>query len=387
MMDNLDDIKEHYTGAVVLLAFLMVIGFIGNLHVLFVYTFRLKPSNHGIYILFLSVQDVIACSLHIPEKIYVYNNFWTYGSEFICRFHVFSSTFILTAAAFTLLLIAADRYRKICCPLGWQIKRRIAKLLCITVLISACLCSWPHLVLNVPKTIELNNRTITVCGTVDGYRKYQQYHLIVMATIFLGSLCILTCLYVLILKSTAKYYSRVKLNTKGTEKYPKGISKTSEAQDEYESNEIMTLPEAGFMKLCDDGKPQDNFNFDPNAKEPKLSNCNDRPTCMEKCNVGSKRTSRSKKTTTVFILITVLYFISYFPYIAVQAFLVYGLLTPSLTSRIVVSIVNSFVFINSVVNCFIYSCFDRRFRHEIVVMYKTLWHMCKHEQTFRKSYS
>ncbi|XP_053388476.1 neuropeptide Y receptor type 1-like [Mercenaria mercenaria] len=370
MMVYLDEIKP----ALVLPVFLMVTGFIGNLHVLFVYTFRLKPSNHGIYIRFLSVQDTIACVLLIPTQIYIFSNLWTYGNEFTCRIYSFGSSLIHTATASTLLLIATDRYRKICCPLGWQIKRRIAKLLCIIVLIFGCFISLPFLVLIEPKTRELNNVTTTRCG--DRSMKYEQYYLITMATICVGLLCILICLYVLIFKSAPKYYLRV--NIKDTEKNTQGTNKSSEAQEEYASREIMTPPGEDIMQPSDYRKPQDNFNFDPNAKEQQSTNCNTRQTCTENCNVDSKRSNRAKKMITLFILITVLYFISYIPFLAGRIFRSHELLTPSLTTGIVYTVLQLSIFINSAANCFIYSCFDTRFRNEIGLMYKTLRYKFKH---------
>ncbi|XP_045187682.2 trace amine-associated receptor 3-like [Mercenaria mercenaria] len=380
-MENFNDLNaDRLTGAVALLSFLMVTGFIGNLHVLFVYTFRLKPSNHGIYILFLSVQDIIACALLIPLRIYVYINLWTHGNDFTCRFESFLMCLILTASAFTLLLVATDRYRKICCPLGWQIKRRIAKLLCVIVLISACLCSWPVLVLNEPKTIELNNVTITMCGTVDGYMEYQLYHRIIMAAIFFGSLCILTGLYVLIIKAAAKYFSRDIVN--GTDQCSKGAHNAFKEQDEYGSKESLIPHEQNIIKPCKDGKPQDNLRVSTKTTRQNTADCTTSPARTEKCNIGPNRTNRSRKTTTIFILITVFYFISYIPFISLDIFLVHGLLTSStslsMAGFVAIHIISSCVFINCVANCFIYSCFDTRFRNEIGVMYKMLWYACKH---------
>jgi hypothetical protein len=46
---NYEEAKQ-YIGGVVFVSIIMIIGIIGNLHVLYVYSFRMKPSNHRIFI-------------------------------------------------------------------------------------------------------------------------------------------------------------------------------------------------------------------------------------------------------------------------------------------------------------------------------------------------
>ena len=101
--------SENLIPGVVLMVLLMVVGFFGNLHVLYVYTFRVKTTNHGIYIIFLSVQDICACTILIPLRVYMYNNLWTHGNDFTCRFESFMMCLILSGSAFTLVLVAVDR--------------------------------------------------------------------------------------------------------------------------------------------------------------------------------------------------------------------------------------------------------------------------------------
>jgi hypothetical protein len=52
---NYEESKQHM-GGVVFVSILMIFGIIGNLHVLFVYMFRMKPSNPRTCILTMSVH-------------------------------------------------------------------------------------------------------------------------------------------------------------------------------------------------------------------------------------------------------------------------------------------------------------------------------------------
>ncbi|KAK3598539.1 hypothetical protein CHS0354_005820 [Potamilus streckersoni] len=61
-----DAIAKTHIGGAVFVGILMLIGFVGNLHVLLIYSFRTKPSNHRIFILCLGVLDMVTCSIGMP---------------------------------------------------------------------------------------------------------------------------------------------------------------------------------------------------------------------------------------------------------------------------------------------------------------------------------
>lgn len=62
---NTDETKQYY-GAIVLLSIFLVFGVVGNIHVLFVYAFRMKRSNQRVFILVIAVLDMLSCVLGIP---------------------------------------------------------------------------------------------------------------------------------------------------------------------------------------------------------------------------------------------------------------------------------------------------------------------------------
>lgn len=120
---------KQYVGGIIFVTIIMIIGIIGNLHVLFVYTFRMKPSNHRIFILSLAVLDMITCTVGMPFIIVDLRNPLTFTMISACKVLRFLNYFICISSALILTIIAIDRYRKICVSLGKQISRQIAKIL------------------------------------------------------------------------------------------------------------------------------------------------------------------------------------------------------------------------------------------------------------------
>ena len=108
---NQEEAKQ-YVGGIIFVTIVMIIGIIGNLHVLFVYTFRIKPSNHRIFILSLAVLDMITCIVGMPFIIVDLRNPLTFTMVSACKVLRFVNYFICTSSALILTVIAIDRYVK-----------------------------------------------------------------------------------------------------------------------------------------------------------------------------------------------------------------------------------------------------------------------------------
>ncbi|XP_060582069.1 neuropeptide Y receptor type 6-like [Ruditapes philippinarum] len=364
--------SESFIPAVIILSCVMVVGFVGNLHVIFVYAFRLKPTNHGFFIIVLSIYDISACTVLIPFMIYMYINPWTYGSVFMCRISRFMMGLIFDGSILTLLLVAVYRYRKICRPHGWQIKNRVAKLLCFISAISACVCSCPLIVFSEVSTHSLGNKTFTVCGAVEGTIKYGLYYYIFLALMAFVSLCALVSLYACILKAASILHAKesygdvnksgvtglkhIKLNVLNRHKeLPTSCSK------------IIVSPEVGYNQDNIEGKTRDN--------SETLATCSANQIKTETTYDNLLRRNRIRQITLAFILVTVFFCISYIPFLSLQIVMKQRQMSSSyltIDSYIAIRITMTCIYINSMVNCFIYSCFDRQFRQEIGMLYKTL---------------
>lgn len=105
---NKEEAKQ-YIGGVVFVSLLMTLGIIGNLHVLIIYTFRMKRSNPRTFILFLTALDFITCTVGMPFVVIDLRNPLTFTLIPACKILRFVNYFVCSSSAFILLVIAIDR--------------------------------------------------------------------------------------------------------------------------------------------------------------------------------------------------------------------------------------------------------------------------------------
>ncbi|KAH3851329.1 hypothetical protein DPMN_093809 [Dreissena polymorpha] len=101
---------KQYVGGVVFVALLMTAGIFGNLHVLYVYVFRMKSSNHRVFILTLAILDFITCVVGMPFILVDLRNPLTFTPVAACKILRFVNYFITGSSAGLLIVIAVDRY-------------------------------------------------------------------------------------------------------------------------------------------------------------------------------------------------------------------------------------------------------------------------------------
>ncbi|KAH9523305.1 hypothetical protein Btru_066343 [Bulinus truncatus] len=121
----------------------IIVGLIGNTLAVYIFSFRLKSGTQNILIVYLAVFDLLTCSLAVPfEMTDLVFSAW-YPSLAGCKLMRFTNTFCTAGSIFTLIIIAVDRYRKICRPLKKQMSARDVKLSLIPVLVCATIYSVP----------------------------------------------------------------------------------------------------------------------------------------------------------------------------------------------------------------------------------------------------
>jgi hypothetical protein len=187
------------------LVILSVTGFIGNALVCFIYGRVYKISNSRTFILSLAVVDLLTCTIGIPMEIATLLDQYQFESPWTCKISRFTNIFTTITSAIVLVLIAMDRYRKICRSLEWQITNKHSKILCLTSVAAGMVLSWPALPLYGIKTTYLVlsstvNGTSSECSIDDSSKNtslplvYEALHTLV----FLVGVFSLVILYVLI---------------------------------------------------------------------------------------------------------------------------------------------------------------------------------------------
>ena len=158
-----------------------VFGFLGNLMILHVFLFHYKMCNFKYFVLCLGCVDTISTVTTMPGEIVTHTFWFVYPLPTVCKIKSFFNMFTVCGSAFGLLIISVDRFRKICRPLDWQIKPKMAVILILVQFSIAFVIASPVPFFwgtNTYQTLYRGyNITVTVCEK-DAKFKYTQYPLV-----------------------------------------------------------------------------------------------------------------------------------------------------------------------------------------------------------------
>lgn len=258
------------------------------------------------------------------------------------------------------------RYRKICVPHGKQITGQGATLLSLLVLAFSLLTAWPAPILfgitSVP-TMEVNTNG-SRCSTLnkENYAKYQGYYNAGLLLILMLEFVVLVVMYTLIWRVIAKRG----LSGKKNKTCRAATSDVSEVTSEIHVITSKTMPTGSELISAKTlVEITDRVAVECDQKQAHICKTKDK----------SKDTLRANKTTLVFLLITLVFGLSYFPHLALKIIVYVDKDFVSRMSFPVSVFYNTIIwcfFINNVANCFIYGFFDVRFRREISMLYNRI---------------
>ena len=375
-----------YLGGTVLVCLLSGFGIIGNIHVLLIYTFRMKQSNHRIFILCLAILDSIMCMIGMPFVIINFRKPYIFYDSAICKILTFYNFFICLASACVLVVISVDRYRKICLPIGKQMTHTVAKVTCLAALGVSLLFAWPSIILYDSTPIATQNPNITgyECNVRAEMQVtlYPVYFHAILLIVAVCSFIVLVVLYGLI--------GRVIWNHRTFK------NKMDDINTESTNIKMTDIPglqaEANFHSGSTDSDEPCNSKGETTTstdKKPEENNSQDRIIRNRSESISvSKRRKRSsiqrslskfdktKRTTIMLFWITVVFFISYVPYFVLRiSSFIYTDWYPSMSysAKVIYNTVLWCVFVNNMANSIIYGFCDRRFRKEVTKGYSVLF--------------
>ncbi|XP_046574625.1 orexin/Hypocretin receptor type 1-like [Haliotis rubra] len=195
---------------ILFLAMLMITGVLGNSLVCYVYLVKLKQGTTRYFILALAVYDLVNCCVCIPGEIADMSHNYTFGGNGLCKIMRLLLSFTSYSSVTVLLLVAFDRYRKICQPFHKQTSPRFARIAITVCSLSAFVVSLPNVALYGSRTISTSDGHVngSDCTTADEYIR-TPYPLIfngVEFIVFIISTISLTVLYFLIWKRIARQH-------------------------------------------------------------------------------------------------------------------------------------------------------------------------------------
>ena len=199
---------QTYIGGIVLTSVLVIIGILGNVHVLIVFGFKMKSSNHTTFILCLGIVDTIACSVGMPLTILDLTRPFTFHDDISCKIGQLVNYFMSASSALILLTITVDRYRKICHSMSRQLSNCMAKIICAIIICLSFTLSMPTFFYFGRNTVQLEyaNITVTRCSTRSKYvaSRLPLIFNAVLAGLALTVFTVLTVLYTLIIRAINK---------------------------------------------------------------------------------------------------------------------------------------------------------------------------------------
>lgn len=187
---------------IIFVSTLMAVGLFGNILVIYVYRFRFRKSSSRTFVLCLAFLDTAACVFGMPFHIADMLHPYMFNSSAACKSLSFIMSVVVLASNFVLVLIASDRYQKICKPFQRPISDFGTRKACVILIFLGAIFAIPHLILYGQRSVEIgiNNITGTECFITDDYVNTLLpliYNGILML-IFVSSTIVLSTLYSLV---------------------------------------------------------------------------------------------------------------------------------------------------------------------------------------------
>ncbi|KAK3101529.1 hypothetical protein FSP39_004233 [Pinctada imbricata] len=171
-MTSYDPVTKGTLPTIIFVSILSVIGFIGNTHVLVIFIFKVKAkSTYTTYVIFLAFIDLLVSVIHMPGEIidlqYPYG-FWTSIS---CRLFRLNNFFLSTLSVIVLLVVAIDRYKRVCRTLRKQWSVSFSRKLLIGTIPMSLILTFPSVILFGNRSVDIDNTTtVQTCFINDEYK-------------------------------------------------------------------------------------------------------------------------------------------------------------------------------------------------------------------------
>lgn len=192
---------------IVYVAILMCLGLIGNIMVFAYYWRTARRSSTSLFIFVLAIFDFMACTISMPGEILDIRYYVMFENVFMCKLFKFVNHLTAGGSSLTLVIIAIDRYKRVCSPLRQQIQVKHALLACVVAVSLALLFSWPSLIFYAPTDVIIPilheiNHTVTGkdCSTTTKDENFSMYITIFNGIYLLIFLCFAVSVIVLYTK-------------------------------------------------------------------------------------------------------------------------------------------------------------------------------------------
>lgn len=301
----------------IFILFLSVVGIVGNAFVLNIFRKIQYDSTYKIFVFILAYFDLSTSIAHVMKEV---EQLWftSYDtSDIECRITYFTGYVVSSTSYAIIVVIAIERYRKICHPLKPQMSVSTAKRVCLACVGFACVSGLPFPFMTGNWYVTMEGRTTSQCliGNTGERKVWPFFYCLSSLTVSVIFAVIVTCLQVIIWK---------------------------------------TILAQKALKLREGQSFRHIKNQDATSKDER-----DARRAAENDNV---------KVTLTFCIITVLLIVSYFPHTMFNTYVAYKnyydpYVTIDRSTFVWFGLLQYFVAINIILNPFVYFLSDNRFRN------------------------
>lgn len=384
--ESYDPVDAGTSPAIAFLFVLMVIGTIANGHVFGIFLFRYnRKSTYVTFVLALAFIDLVVCVCDIPLEILDLMYPYDFYSEAGCKLFKLISATLSLSSIFTLALLSRERFKRVCYPLKPQwtntmCRRYIAGGMVLSLLISA-----PVLYVHGLRRVKVADGSIVHTCFFDDDADVDWnpplVHLSILYLIFV------VCLFILIISYTCigiSLYRRRSLLHQRDQPVQSSISYISTGAHTGSKN--LTLSDISDKDTFKMPSDRESTNSSPGSenikniadkrrseKDNKSSPAGQEMTGIQLVSTG-KKTKNSHRSTIIPFVITAIFIVVFLPYLILGVFLCLKenfKANMTTTELSLYRLAMRLIFVNNVVNCFVYGIFDSRFQTALKEVYRS----------------
>ena len=411
LIESAEDLNQrfadHMTIVIALLAFLAPVGTIGNITVLIVYSTSktYKDTNYKTFVIWLAVVDLLACVTIIPAEITSLKMVYTFRNKIFCKLKCFSMVYSNTVTGLAFVVIALERYRKICHPFSRQINRGLATKIVIFVIVFALiLCIPAPIMCGISREDKVNiYNTITKVDMCEVEERFERTVIRMIYKSIFTVLLIFTSManivmYGLVLRTTCivrrrlisqnREFESIRLSNRNMnilnesdellhEKSKGVLPRTTQNgtraevhHDEiYEKgSDIQVDQTASRVASNGDQKVYSNLHRLDMRDAKNIQDTAKRKQCIPDCGLSRK--------TLIWLILTIVFITTYFLY-TILAYYTTTQYRMSPQELMFYKFLMRIFFVNNVINPIIYACLDTKFRSSCRDIYANFKSRCR----------
>ncbi|XP_060069007.1 gastrin/cholecystokinin type B receptor-like [Ylistrum balloti] len=366
--------------------FTMVIGFFGNIIVFIVYRFCMKGKiNDRFFIPLLAFMDALVCLVGPLISLILSIRPVTFYGNAICKISIFVFRITLNSSVLLMLVIAVQRFSKVCRPFGRKYDIRRCKNDATISISVAIVMAIPNCIFfgEIPVRSVIKNTTVT--GYRCGFRTQESeslnlaiyYYQVLCFVVVVGIVIALVVMYSCVaqkiyIQVKRVEHSRATSMTSGSESdspYPSSTPNSCNSGTKHRTSQPMLD--------CEISARQNMIRPSRSLASRESRSCPTSPTSptgsMSKPRFKQKRArSVSRRYTILFMAISGLFVLSYLPTLVANVFSKELWDSPSFWINMSDEQIQTYTylfftyFINHIANPFFYGFFDSSFRRNVI---------------------